>query len=424
MLIGFTCHHFAILENFSLGMCLESLKEEPLSGLDQLVEAGALGPLNCLAGRSSTGKSSVFQALHFVAETVTLGANQAGEKLASGSFEELISFGAKEDEMNFQLLFYRPREDDFIQYEISLYARDHEVLVQSERADLYFYEGGILRQEALLEIEEGSGTLYSYRFRHLSPSERSERLEDEALAAASSEKVELIDQRQPALSTYGRMLQHVEICWLYRQICNWFITRDPFEINRLPSRIGDGIDRQLNSDFSNARNVIAYYQERAKERGHSDVIAEILKKIPDAKLTGDGNLDRQLTSGNLKLFLYYLLLEDPHSLICIDTPELGLYHEQIEDLIREMRIMLDREPDCQILLSSHNNILLDNLGADEVFVMERQEKAGEGGEVRARWLGQDRDVRALLEEGIGLGNLWYSGHLSPTERQWFDDPEH
>ena len=56
--------------------------------------------------------------------------------------------------------------------------------------------------------------------------------------------------------------------------------------------------------------------------------------------------------------------------------------------------------------------------------MERQEKAGEGGEVRARWLGQDRDVRALLEEGIGLGNLWYSGHLSPTERQWFDDPEH
>ncbi|MDO5738291.1 MAG: AAA family ATPase [Eubacteriales bacterium] len=409
MLVGFDTQHFAILDQFQLGLSfadIEASGEGP--GPRESAKDHRLNSLSCLLGRSSTGKSSVFLALHFLSQSLLYGPELAAERIADAGFDSLLNYADQDGKsIGLGLNFYRPSFKEYLRYELEFISEDYETKVQYERVLKHSRQG----TEVLLEVQNGEGWLRPERPNAEGPSTLDEQ-----------EPIELLDDSLQALAIYGRMLQYPSLAWLYRQIANCFVTQDPFDLNRLPARVRPGVETRLAADFSNARNVLAYYQQRDDRRVEKlQTVERILDKIPDTKITGDGNLDRQLTSGNLKLFLYYLLLEGDYSLICLDSPEAGLYHEQVEDLIREMRIYLDHNWDCQIILSSHSNILLDNLRPEEVWVMEREGLAAEEAKVQATWLGDKAKVQAMYKEGVSLGSMWYSGHLSQASETWYKE---
>ena len=169
------------------------------------------------------------------------------------------------------------------------------------------------------------------------------------------------------------------------------------------------------------------------ERGHRDGFDRILKKIAgrvpgidriDTERSPDGRLllrfnDRgfedpfyaqQMSDGTLKVFAYLLMLEDPEPppFICIEEPENGLYHKLLEILAAEFRAhVTGRRGAPQIFVTTHQPYFVDALSPEETWVLEKQED----GFSTIRRASDDPIVRAMVEEGLPLGSLWYSDYL-------------
>jgi len=169
------------------------------------------------------------------------------------------------------------------------------------------------------------------------------------------------------------------------------------------------------------------------EREHRDGFQRILSKIagrvpgidrittersPDDRLllrfNDSGFQDpfyaQQMSDGTLKLFAYLLLLEDPNPFpfICIEEPENGLYHKLLEILAAEFRAHATGKPNApQIFVTTHHPYLVDALAPEEVWVLEK----GEDGFATISRASDDPIVKAMADEGLPLGGLWYSDFL-------------
>ncbi len=387
MLQGIYFKSFTVLHGLTLGIDWDTLRTFP--DREAMLRAPKLLPLTCLIGRPSTGKSSVFKALDFISNCLQHGIPAAASLMSEEGFESVKTHGV-DDPMAFSLIFSRDKEGDWLNYRLELVPDElgrprlqKEMVIRGE-----FTQDGFA-EEILLELTNGEGRVVSPNF--------------------GESEVRLVDRKSTALQVYGRMLQYPELGWLYLQITRWFIADEPPVFKRMPPRQPGGPHRHLNQRFDNAQNVLDYFAETEQNKKPSTV-SRILRKIPDIKLTGDFRLDRELESGNLKLFLYYLLLEDDRPLICLDEPERGLFYERVEELITQIRIYLDTEPCTQVFISSHSTVLLDCLTPAEVWLLHREPGETEG-PVKARPLSDEPLVNKMNEEGLTLGTLWYSGHL-------------
>ena len=104
------------------------------------------------------------------------------------------------------------------------------------------------------------------------------------------------------------------------------------------------------------------------------------------------------------------MLEDPQPppFICIEEPEDGLYHKLLEVLAEELRRHATGRRDApQVFVTTHQPYFVDALKPEETWVLEKQ---ADGFPTIARASG-DETVRAMVEEGLPLGGLWYSAHL-------------
>ena len=191
-----------------------------------------------------------------------------------------------------------------------------------------------------------------------------------------------------------------------------------------------GPQRRLNVHGDNLGNVVQFM-----EREHPDRFGRILEKVAD-KVPGidridterspDGRLllrfnDRgfddpfyaqQMSDGTLKVFAYLLMLEDPQPppFICIEEPENGLYHKLLEVLANEFRSHArGRRNAPQIFVTTHQPYFVDALAPDETWVLEK----GQDGFSTIRRASEDDIVRAMVDEGLPLGSLWYSDYLDP-----------
>jgi predicted ATPase len=189
-----------------------------------------------------------------------------------------------------------------------------------------------------------------------------------------------------------------------------------------------GPQRHLNVHGDNLGNVVQY-MEREHPQRFRQILSTIARKIPgisniDTHRTEDGRLllrfnDRsfddpffaqQMSDGTLKVFAYLLLLEDPSPppFLCIEEPENGLYHKLLGALAHEFRAHAnDKGRGSQIFLTTHQPYLVDALGADEVWVMEKKPSGFAG----IRRASSDPLIKALIGEGLPLGGLWYSDYL-------------
>ncbi len=178
----------------------------------------------------------------------------------------------------------------------------------------------------------------------------------------------------------------------------------------------------------NLGNVVQY-MERDNPEQFQRILDKISSKIPgvnkiSTKKTDDGRLliqfndkgfadpfyAQQMSDGTLKYFAYMLLLEEPtqRPFICIEEPENGLYHKMLESLAMEFkRYAIERKTKSQIFVTTHSPYFVDALNPEEVWILEKNET----GFSTIRRASDDAIVKAMVEEGITLGSLWFSDYL-------------
>ena len=419
------------------------LRDITLGRLSGTTDALPLTPLTTVIGKNGVGKSSLFDAFGFLADCLKLGVEMACDEPGRGGFDRIRSQGIDEPitfavcyrrEPGSQLLIYllQIRKDDYSRPYVSRELLVQEHIGQNSISHPYFMMlnngvglawKGYAQGQQINEAEDGGFDVEVLLTR------LSERPDEEGITAALSvdvEIVELQDKRKLGIATLGALKQHPRIASLREFIEGWYLSYfTPDAARSLPLA---GPQRRLSIHGDNLGNVVQY-MEREHPDEYGNILGKIAGRVPgidkiDTQRTEDGRLllrfnDRgfhdpfyaqQMSDGTLKLFAYLLLMEapDPPPFICIEEPENGLYHKLLEVLAAEFRAHAtgtDNAP--QIFITTHQPYFVDALTPEETWVLEKQED----GFANIRRASDDPIVKAMTEEGMPLGGLWYSDFL-------------
>lgn len=409
MLRSIHIEQFGILKDVTIGPTSEEI-QAALQRKEKIT--GSLSALSCFIGRNGTGKSAFLGSISFIRDALLYGLPHASSSGQRGGFARLrtrqlplyegeiwslesriprtfpedsraAAEGSSEKKNMVFDFIYERRPEQYLHYHISMNGDKHSrPFIYEETVRLLSSEG----EKELLSVREGKGHVSSERF--------------------GNDVVQLLDEKVPALSLFGRMLQYKELCWLYLQLTSSFVCRPAEMPDKGLLAKEKGGHKHLNERMDNLRNVLNY-REKEDPKAYEQLLSRILDQVPDYKKVGDAFLDQGISSGNLRLFAMLLLLEDLRALICIDEPDNGLYHDMIEALMQAMRHYILEQKDAQIFLTTHNSSVLEALSPEEVWALERKND----GQIHVRSLAQDEIVRQMYKEGINMGMLWYGGHL-------------
>ncbi|OHB76137.1 MAG: chromosome segregation protein SMC [Planctomycetes bacterium RBG_16_55_9] len=116
----------------------------------------------------------------------------------------------------------------------------------------------------------------------------------------------------------------------------------------------------------------------------------------------------RLSDGTLRYLCLLAILchPDPPPLVCIEEPELGLHPDVLPTLAR---LMLSASEHCQLIVTTHSDILVDALTEtpESVIVCEKQ-----NGRTRMQRLNSE-DLTQWLDK-YRLGQLWLKGEIGGT----------
>ena len=117
------------------------------------------------------------------------------------------------------------------------------------------------------------------------------------------------------------------------------------------------------------------------------------------------------SDGTLKLLSYLILFHDPKppQLIGIEEPENYLHPRLLTGLVGEC---LEVSMSSQLIITTHSPRFVNELSADEVWVLYRDEQGWTACKRASEMLG----IEQLLDAGAKLGKLWMEGHFE------FGDP--
>ena len=436
------------------------LRDVALGRVLRAPEDTALTPLTAVIGKNGVGKSSLFDAFGFLSDCLKLGVEEACDQRGRGGFDRIRSQGS-DGPIVFAVSYRETVAAQPITYVLGI-AKDEsdrpfvlsEMLFQAPiepnnsapGAFLLLLNGeGVVwkgyapgqRLEETVDAESYSRSAQSFLqyllevledFEGVEKTDRGEAKTIEP-ASADMEFIQLPDKRRLAIATLGALQQHPRIVAFREFIEGWYLSYfTPDAARSLPLA---GPQRRLNSHGDNLGNVVQY-MEREHPARFQDILDKIAGRIPgidriNTKPSPDGRLllrfnDRgfqdpfyaqQMSDGTLKLFAYLLLLEDPNPppFICIEEPENGLYHKLLEVLAAEFRARATGESNApQIFVTTHQPYFVDALTPEETWVLEK----GEDGFATIRRASDDQIVKAMVEEGLPLGSLWYSEYLEPA----------
>ena len=431
---GFNIKNYGVLKDITLGKLWNTQKNRPLT------------PMTVVIGKNGTGKSTLFDAFGFLADCLKLGVEEACDARGRGGFERIRSQGS-EDPIEFQIYYRQDSKSRPITYELAIDA-DHtgRPYVTQERlrqrrsgqrhgrpfSFLWLIEGeGVAwkgqvlasRSDDEISGDDGNDTTFKSALRRLVNEIFSERKAEEN---PETEAIELQDKRRLGIATLGALKQHPRISAFREFIEGWHLSYfTPDAARGLPLA---GPQRHLNDHGDNLGNVVQFMEREHPER-FGRILERIAGKIPgikniDTETSPDKRLllrfnDRgfkdpfyaqQMSDGTLKIFAYLLLLEDPTPppFICIEEPENGLYHKLLEILAAEFRSnATDRRNSPQIFVTTHQPYFVDALSPEETWILEKDSD----GFSQIRRASDDAIVRAMVEEELPLGGLWYSNFL-------------
>ncbi len=422
---GFRIKNYRVLQDVTLGKLWNMQKAKPLT------------PMTAVIGKNGVGKSSLFDAFGFLADCLKLGVEEACDSRGRGGFDRIRSQG-RNDPIEFQIYYKQDRNARPITYELAIDAdKTGRPYVKRER----------LRQRrkgqkhgwpfSFLLLNEGKGIVWKgEEFGKQIDEDKAGfdllKLIEEIEATSQKEEsreteiVELQDKRKLGIVTLGALKQHPRISGFRQFIEGWYLSYfTPDAARSLPLA---GPQRHLNIHGDNLGNVVQFMKRDHPKRFKS-ILNRIAEKIPgidridteespDKRLLlrfNDKGFDdpfyaQQMSDGTLKIFAYLLLLEDPTPppFICIEEPENGLYHKLLETLATEFRShATGRKNAPQLFITTHQPYFVDALAPDETWILEK----GSDGFSSIRRASDDETVKAMVDEGLPLGGLWYSDYL-------------
>ena len=396
--------------------------------------------MTVVIGKNGAGKSALFDAFGFLADSLKVGVEEACDSGGRGGFDRIRSHGSKSP-IEFGIYYREEPKARPITYELAI-DRDasgrpyvsRERLRQRRRGQRHGWPFSFLM------MNDGRGVAWKGEAQGQQIKEDSQEpfdLDDflrsigaltESEESAETEIVELQDIRRLGVSTLGALKQHPRISSFRQFIEGWYLSYfTPDAARSLPLA---GPQKHLNIHGDNLGNVVQFMQRDHPNR-FMQILHRIAEKIPgiekiDTERSPDGRLllrfnDRgfgdpfyaqQMSDGTLKVFAYLLMLEDPSPppFICIEEPENGLYHKLLEVLAGEFRHhSTGRKMSPQIFITTHQPYFVDALAPEETWILEK----GADGFSKIRRASDDNIVKELVEEGLPLGGLWYSDYLDP-----------
>ncbi len=422
---GIRVKNFRVLRDIALGKLWNTRCVQPLS------------PLTAVIGKNGVGKSSLFDAFGFLSDCLKLGVEDACDARGRGGFDRIRSQGSQRP-IEFEVYFRQGTKSRPITYEFAI-DKDasgrpyvtRERLRQRRRGQRYG------RPFSFLTLSDGTGLVWKGDALWLSDQDEQADLDWDALLSrigeeesAETEVIELLDKRRLGIATLGALKQHPRIASFRQFIEGWYLSYfTPDAARGLPMA---GPQRHLSVHGDNLGNVVQF-MEREQRYGFERILQRIAARVPgieriDTERSPDGRLllrfnDRgfedpfyaqQVSDGTLKVFAYLLMLEDPQPppFICIEAPENSLYHKLLELLAEEFRShAAGRRNAPQIFVTTHQPYFVDALAPEETWVLE---KAADGFATISR-ASDDAVVRAMVEEGLPLGGLWYSDYLDQRQ---------
>ena len=421
---GFSVKNYRVLRDITLGTLWDTQKNQPLT------------PMTVVIGKNGTGKSSLFDAFGFLADCLKLGVEEAFDARGRGGFDRIRSQGCT-DSIEFKVYYRQDWSSRPITYELVIDADETgRPYVKQERlrqrrggqnrgwpfSFLWLQDGkGVawkgdgLAQESDSDIDE----IFIKWFEEMTSGTQMEE-------SRETEIIELQDKRKLGIATLGALKQHPRISAFRQFIEGWHLSYfTPDAARGLPMA---GPQRHLNDHGDNLGNVVQFMEREHPER-LKRTLARISDKIPginniDTEVSSDRRLllrfndkgfedpfyAQQMSDGTLKVFAYLLLLEDPASppFICIEEPENGLYHKLLEILAAEFRSHASgRKNAPQIFVTTHQPYFVDALSPEETWILEKKAD----GFSSIRRASSDATVKAMVDEGLPLGSLWYSDYL-------------
>ena len=420
---GISIVNYRVLKNVTLGKLWYASDDQPLT------------PITTVIGKNGVGKSSLFDAFGFLADCLKLGVEEACDTRGRGGFDRICSQGSG-DLIGFTVCYRENPRSHHITYLLGIAKDDsgrphvlYEILHQQAKEQgsgvfLFMYEGEGLAwkgntQGKRIDGNELTGPIERALFAWISKELIGDR-ESEA------ESIEIQDKRKLSIATLGALKQHPRIASFRQFIEGWYLSYfTPDAAHGLPLA---GPQKHLNVHGDNLGNVVQFMEREHPDR-FKDVLTQIAEKVPgidriDTQRSPDGRLllrfndkgfadpfyAQQMSDGTLKIFAYLLMLNDPSPppFICIEEPENGLYHKLLEVLAAEFRNRATGEKDTpQIFVTTHQPYLVDALKPDEVWILEK----GEDGFATISRASDDETVKAMADEGLPLGGLWYSDYF-------------
>ncbi len=394
MILGVSIKNFDVFDDDQIGLMIGDSTQ--YAGAAPSERGIRLRNLNALIGRNNTGKSAFIRALSFVKRCIITDVAKASTADDRPGFMNLLV--DKNKPASFKLFFRImdpvTKKSDYLQYELTIGA--------SEQGS------PVVEFEQLLSSVKKDGEIVI-----------------EEVFTNSSEARVVNDDRITALSVLGRLNGSEDpIKILLNEIDGWFFcafsaeeASDYYIAGNAP-----GGHKHLNSEGSNVGNVLDYIKSLG-DGTYEKLMDEINSKIPTMRKKKK-HLPTNLQGSPEKLFKYLLLLRDPvpKSTIFIETPDRDLYHDMVDVLADDMREFTLRHPYSQIIFSTHNPYIVETMSPKEIWVFSREDEEDyDSADVNIRCAGSDPVVMALTEQGVGMGAIWYGGHLDKGSYEYDDE---
>ncbi len=376
---GFRIKNFKALQDITLGRLWNRQK------------IASLTPMTAVIGKNGVGKSTLFDAFGFLADSLKSGVEEACDLHGRGGFRRIRTQG-QEGAIEFEVYYKEDGNARPITYELAIdIDSSGRPYVLKER----------LRQRrkgqdhgwpfSFLVLNSGKGVVWKGEQEgHQIDEEKDEfdllefmksiKANEAKEESKETEVVELEDKRKLGIATLGSLKQHPRISAFRKFIEGWYLSY--FTPNAARSLPLAGPQKHLNSRGDNLGNVVQF-MEREHSKRFQSILNRIADKIPginkiDTEETNDGRLllrfndqgfqdpfyAQQMSDGTLKVFAYLLLLEDPTPppFLCIEEPENGLYHKLLESLAKEFRNhATGRKGGSQVFITTHQPYLVDAL---------------------------------------------------------------
>ena len=371
------------------------------------IELKQLKPLTVFLGTNGSGKSTFFDVFAFLSECFTDGLRRAWGK--RGRFKELRSRGC-DGQIEFELKYREEPKSPIITYYLSIDEDIKGPFVDTEW--LQWRPSSRGKHIRFLDFHRGVGSVIAGE----TPDEESEQINEE-----------LDDPSGLAVNMFGQLTRHPRVSALRRFITDWHLSN--FSTNTTRHATDDGPQNRLSATGDNLPNVIQYLQERYPKRLEK-ILSILSDRVPrlekvETELTIDGHLVLQIkdatfeqpilakfaSDGTLKLLSYLTLLYDPEppQLIGIEEPENYLHPRLLTGLVEDC---LEASASSQLMITTHSPRFVNELNADEVWVLYRDEQ----GFTVCKRASEMQGIEPLLDAGAKLGQLWMEGYFE------FGDP--